>query len=63
MGDVVFDWADGNLNAPRKMDAEETGYGTRAVGRGVDTDAVLFRIVESGGVCIKSTGGVWHMGA
>ena len=51
------------MNAPRKRGAEETGYGTRAVGRGVDTDAVLFRIVESGGVCIKSTGGVWHMGA
>ena len=58
MGDVVFDWADGNLNAPRKMDAEQTGYGTRAVGWGVDTDAVLFGIVESGGVCIKNTGGV-----
>ena len=35
------------------MDAEETGYGTRAVGRGVDTDAVLFRIVESGGCMYK----------
>ena len=35
------------------MDAEETGYGTRAVGRGVDTDAVSFRIVESGGCMYK----------
>ena len=36
------------------MDAEETGYGTRAVGRGVDTDAVLFRIVESEGCMCKA---------
>ena len=43
------------------MDAEETGYGTRAVGRGVDTDAVLFRVVESVGCMCKAQGvcGTW----
>ena len=40
-GDVVYDLSDGSLNAPRKTDAEQTGYRTRAVGRGVDADAVL----------------------
>ena len=35
------------------MDAGETGYGTRAVGRGVDTDAVSLWTVELGGCMYK----------
>ena len=37
--DVAVGWAEGNLNAPRKMDAVWTGYSIRAVGWCCLTDA------------------------
>ena len=42
--DVAVESADGNLNALRKMDADQTGYSTRAVGWCCWADAGLVEL-------------------